>query len=419
MRISSSLFFQNGLKTINAQQSDLMHLYQQLGSGRRLLTPADDPLAAAQSINISQAQAMNQRHAENRAVLKTSLGAEEGALSSATLLLQDLKTRLVEVGNGTMSDADRATLGEVLASARDTLMGIANRTDGNGQYLFSGHAGSQPAFAEGPGGAYLGDQGLRKVQADATRQIAGNDVGSVVFAKAPDGSMAYVSSATGSNTGSGHIAAPTVADNGHDWIRAGGDVTITFQDDGTGALAYTVQVTDDGTGNPATLGPLPYDPESGKIEIDNGSGVALRVAFSGEPDFGDSFTVKPAGNADMNIFQTLDGLIDSLKQPITNDDAAKASLANALSSAMQKIDLNYDQILSVRASVGTRLNEVDALDAAGKQRDLGYSNRLSQLEDVDYYTVVSQLQLRSAALEAAAMAFKQIQNTSLFIMGSK
>lgn len=114
MRISSSLFFQNGLSTINTQQGDLMHLFQQLGSGRRLVTPADDPLAAAQAINIGQAQALNQRHAENRAVLKTSLAAEDGALDSATLLLQDLKTRLVEAGNGTLSDSDRASLAEVL-----------------------------------------------------------------------------------------------------------------------------------------------------------------------------------------------------------------------------------------------------------------------------------------------------------------
>ncbi len=35
MRISSNLFFQTGLKSINAQQSDLMHLYQQIGSGQR------------------------------------------------------------------------------------------------------------------------------------------------------------------------------------------------------------------------------------------------------------------------------------------------------------------------------------------------------------------------------------------------
>ena len=415
MRISSSLFFQNGLNTINTQQGDLMHLFQQLGSGRRMVTPADDPLAAAQAINLSQSQALNQRHAENRAVLKTNLAAEDGALGSTTLLLQDLKTRLVEAGNGTMTDADRASLAGVLQSTRDTLMGIANRTDGNGQYLFSGHAGSQPAFDEATGN-YIGDSGLRKIQADATRQIAGNDAGSDVFAKAPDGSPMYVSSAAAGNTGTGHIAAPVVVDSQH--ALAGGDFTIAFRDDGSGGLEYVLSGTD-ADGNPVSQAPVSYDPEAGVILIGDGGGTALRVAFSGQPADGDAFGVTPAANTDLNIFKTLDNLISALKGPVASEAQARTEMANALSSAMQKIDLNYDQVLSVRASVGTRLNELDSLDGAGKQRDLGYSNRLSQLEDVDYYTVVSQLQLRSAALEAAAMAFKQIQNTSLFIMGSK
>src|SRR5690606_32722819 len=102
MRISSTLFFQTGLNSINAQQSDLMHLYQQVGSGQRMVTPADDPLAAAQAINISQAQTMNKRFADNREVANRNLGIEDNTLQSVTLLLQDLKTQLVSAGNGTM-----------------------------------------------------------------------------------------------------------------------------------------------------------------------------------------------------------------------------------------------------------------------------------------------------------------------------
>src|SRR3546814_14091848 len=112
MLISSTLFFQTGLNSIHAQQSDLMHLYQQIGSGQRMVTPADDPLAAAQAINISQSQSLNQRFAENRSVLSQNLGIEENTLNSVTTLLQDVKTRLIEAGNGTMSDADRATRSE-------------------------------------------------------------------------------------------------------------------------------------------------------------------------------------------------------------------------------------------------------------------------------------------------------------------
>ena len=87
MRISSSLVFQTGLKTINTQQSDLLHLYQQIGTGQKMVTPADDPLGASQAINLSQSQAQNARYADNRAVANQNLGTEEDALSTLTTLL--------------------------------------------------------------------------------------------------------------------------------------------------------------------------------------------------------------------------------------------------------------------------------------------------------------------------------------------
>src|SRR5690606_9026297 len=213
MRISSTLFFQTGLNSINAQQSDLMHLYQQIGSGQRMVTPADDPLAAAQAINISQSQSLNKRYADNREVAKSNLCIEENTLNSVTTLLQDVKTRLIEAGNGTMADADRATLSNVLPTARTSLLGSANAPDGSGQYLFSGAMGSTAAFQEVGGKiVYVGDQNQRNVQADQTRRIAGSDVGSDIFNRAAPGTSVYLSAAGAGNAGSGVVTKPTITD---------------------------------------------------------------------------------------------------------------------------------------------------------------------------------------------------------------
>jgi len=420
MRLSFTQFFQTGINTLNAQQADLVHLYQQVGSGQRMVTPADDPLAAAQTINIAQSQAANHRHAENRKVLKTHLGAEDSGLKSAINLLREVKTRLVQAGNGTLSDADRESLATVLANMRDTLMGIANSTDGNGQYLFSGHGGSQAAF-DTASGSYLGDAGQRLIQADATRQIAASDTGEDVFARAPSSSRAWVTSADAGNQGSGQMADPQMADAAHDW--AGGSFSVQFEPDGAGGLQYVITGVD-GKGQPLPpQSPIPFDPASNQLEIKDAQGsVALRVAFEGQPAAQDTFSITSALDTqglDMNVFHTLDALVKDLRLPVDGgqDEAAKARLANTLTSAMQKISLNFDQLLTVEASVGSRLNEIDALDDAGQQRNLGWDWRLGQLENVDYYTAISQLQLRKTALEAAASAFKQIQSTSLFNLG--
>src|SRR5699024_6272954 len=103
MRISSALYFQTGVNTINKQEGDLLHLFQQIGTGRRMITPADDPLAAAQPITLSQAQSMHQRFGENRELAMRALGETENVLHSVVTNLAGLKTRLIEAGNGELS----------------------------------------------------------------------------------------------------------------------------------------------------------------------------------------------------------------------------------------------------------------------------------------------------------------------------
>jgi flagellar hook-associated protein 3 FlgL len=514
MRISSNLFFETGLRTINLQQSDLMHRYQQVGTGRRMITPADDPLAAAQTINIAQSQSLNVRYAENRQVAKTQLGIQENTLDSVSTLLSGLKTRLVEAGNGTLSDADRGVLANVLENAKDNLMGLANATDGNGQYLFSGHSGSRPPFIADSFGAvsYQGDEGRRLIQVDQTRQLDSADTGLDIFTKAAPGARDYITHVAAGNQGTGIIGKPIIADpkgqyvgakfelsfteagdgsmqysvtvrDAADYILSGPSVPVAYDDstetlalpggvqvafsgmpaDGDAFSVEPVFVTDPfisaqqsalGTEGTAVLGkPDVTDPTGeymGKqvdvafqdnagtlqyqLTVDGATGPwvdytdpgpggvldlggGLEVAFEGVPNDGYAFSVEPVEpSTNLNVFDALDDIIEALKTPIQGDPAAHANYQNVLASAMQRLDVNFDQVQTVVSSVGTRLSEIDAIDANSNVRGLSYAQDLSRLEDVDYYEAIAQLQLRTAALDAASMAFKKIQATSMFNM---
>lgn len=415
MRISTNLFFQNGLRTINTQQADLMHIYQQVGTGKRLITPSDDPLAAAQTINIAQSQSLNQRYTENRQVAKNNLSSEENTLDAVSTLLSGLKTRLVEAGNSTLADVDRATLANVLSKAKDNLLGLANATDGNGQYLFSGHSGSRAPFAMAADGSvsYVAENGSRLIQVDQTRQLDSADTGDSIFMSATSGSRAYISRANAANAGTAEMSAPAITDPND--ANIGSAFKVDFADN-AGSLEYTVTATDNTTSPPTTttLGPTTVEPGASTLSISPG----LQVKFSGTPQAGDSFTVEPAQSTDLNIFNTLDDMIAALKTPIEGDPKAAAAYRNTLSSAMQRLDVNYDQVQTTLSSVGTRMAEIDSIDARSSVRNLSYSKDLSRLEDVDYYEATAQLQLRTAALDAASMAFKKIQSTSLFNMSN-
>lgn len=430
MRISSSLLFQTGLNSINAQQSDLMHLFQQIGSGRRMVTPADDPLGASQAINIRQSQTLNARYAENRNVANINLGTEENTLNTVTLLMQDIKTRLVEAGNGTMSDADRKTLATVLKDARTNMLNLANATDGNGQYLFSGSKGATAAFSDA--GEYLGDNAQRLIQVDQTRQMESSDVGSDVFARATPGITTYVTAAgtvfgqAATNAGTGIISTASV----YDASQTNPDYSFQLQFENADAtdpdspVVYRIVVLD-GDGNTveydsAELGfdwedTHSYDPD-GENLIKMPFGV--QVKMSGAPQAGDAFSVESAAGTNMNVFNTLDSVIAALDTPHAANPAAQAHFQNVLASAIQRIDINYDNVLTVRSSIGARMNELEALDANGALRDLAYRQQISGLEDLDYYTATTQLELRKSALEGATLAFRKIQNISLFAIGS-
>ena len=94
--------------------------------------------------------------------------------------------------------------------------------------------------------------------------------------------------------------------------------------------------------------------------------------------------------------------------------AKKADLRNTLNTAMRDLDNSLDNVLTVRASAGARLNELDVVDAVGSNRMLNYEQTLSDLVDLDYAEAISEYSLRQVGMQAAQKAFVDIKGLSLF-----
>jgi flagellar hook-associated protein 3 FlgL len=71
-------------------------------------------------------------------------------------------------------------------------------------------------------------------------------------------------------------------------------------------------------------------------------------------------------------------------------------------------------VLTVRASLGTRLQELDALDSSGNDRTVQYKAMLSELQDLDYAKATVLLTQQKAMLEAAQQSFVRTSSLSLF-----
>jgi len=115
------------------------------------------------------------------------------------------------------------------------------------------------------------------------------------------------------------------------------------------------------------------------------------------------------------MFAAIKDVITALKTPADGaGPAGQAKLLNALSTGNRKITNAHDNVLTVRASVGSRLQELDALNTSGESRKVYDQSYLSDLQDLDYASTISEFYQRQTALQASQQTFVKIQQIALF-----
>lgn len=399
MRISTNMMYDLGVARLSDQQSALSKTQQQVATGRKILTPADDPAGSASALQVSQADGLTMQHAENRNLARNALGIEDGVLQSVSDLMQSIKTTVIGAGNGTLGNAERGFMASELRGQLDQLIGLANSTDGNGNYLFSGFQSHTVPFARsGSAVSYAGDNGMRALQVSGERQMAVGDTGQALFLSIPEGNGHFVAEASSGNTGTGRIGAGMLVDQA---LFAGQDYQIDFT---VAGATTTYSVTNITTGTVLSSGNAYTDGSA--ITVDG-----MQIDIKGSPANGDQFTLSPSGRK--SVFDIVNDLITALATPVvTATDSAK--LTNTLTMAGSELSNAFDKVLETRASVGARLKELDALEDTGSYMHLQHQTRLSELQDLDYNEALSKLAMQQITLEAAQKSFIQVTGLSLF-----
>ncbi|WP_447045167.1 flagellar hook-associated protein FlgL [Vreelandella sp. H-I2] len=418
MRISTVTMFEQSTASMNRQQSDLMKVSQQIASGRRVVNPSDDPQAASRAVGVDQAKAVTEQYSDARVSARNSLSQTESILNSVSDAVTSAKTLLIQASSDTLSDVDRESIASELKGIYETMLGQANATDGNGRYLFGGYKDNAPPFAKSADGSveYQGDSNVREQRVDASRLMPVNDNGETIFKSVPSGA-GYVAEAKREdgtlNQGNVTFSGPQIRNvNDTDY---GTDFRITFNNP---ADTFDVETFDKTT---AIWSPV--DPALTNVAYTGGESDAtqqisfggISITLQGEPAEDDSILVAQAGgdSRGADLFRTMEEAIRVLNNPVETD-AGKADLRNTLNTAMRDLDNSLDNVLTVRASAGARLNELDVIDAVGSNRMLNYEQTLSDLVDLDYAEAISEYSLRQVGMQAAQKAFVDIKGLSLF-----
>ncbi len=394
-RISTAQLYSQAVDLLRSRFAELARTQRQLASGRRFATPSEDPTGAVRVLKAAEGIARLEQAQRNVATARRRLEAEEAALAGAGDILQRARELAVRGANDTLSAGDREAVAREVDGLVEDLLGVANATDGNGGYLFSGYRVRTAPFARKAGGGfeYRGDEGQPRLNLSEGLRIALGDPGTRVFARVPTGNGTFVTGYAAGNTGTGVIGPGTV-DDPTAWVPD--TYTITF----TTASGWEVR---DSASNLIASGTYT---SGGAISF---RGISVEIA--GAPAAGDAFTVRPAQARD--AFSALEALAAALRAP-GGTPAERAKRRMDLNRALQDIDQALERVLEVRAEVGARLNAAGLQEQVNEDALLAARRARSQVEDLDYAEAASRMERQLLALQAAQKSFSRVAGLSLF-----
>lgn len=150
LRVNSNIASLNAQRSLSTTTERLQANYRRLSTGLRISTASDDAAGLAISERFrAQIRSTNQaiRNAQDGISL-TQTG--EGALNEVSSILIRMRELSIQASNGTVSDADRATLNQEFSDLINEIDRIAQSTTFNGVKLLDG-TGSTLTFQVGTG----------------------------------------------------------------------------------------------------------------------------------------------------------------------------------------------------------------------------------------------------------------------------
>lgn len=398
MRISTAGMHRTSINAILEQQSRMAHTQQQVTSGLKFTKASEDPIGATRVATLERALADNEQYARNSDIVQTRLNYSEQAMADVTNLLQRVRELTLQGANATLGASELRSLANEVRQNAAEMLDIANRTDANGEYLYSGTSTAVRPFTQGAGGVtYQGDLVNRQVRISNTQSLADGHDGAAVFMGITEGNGTFRTTVAAGNTGSGTIDVGSVSDLSQ-WVPD--NYTLQF------TTATDWQVIDDTLPTPNVIAS-----GTGFVSGQNITFNGVTVRITGTPAANDEFSVAPAQRLDM--FAMLEQLASALdgSSPAAQ---TQARFKDEIGGAIANLDQILERVTAVRAEVGTRLSAIDNAESTRDEEAVDLQALLSDIRDVDYASAISRLNQQYTGLQAAQAAYSRFAQMSLF-----
>ncbi|MCR4438124.1 MAG: flagellar hook-associated protein FlgL [bacterium] len=350
---------QNSLRRVDLHQ-------EQIATGKRINRPSDDPEGTARVLRLRELIADNSRFLENIEDGQHWLTATEAALADSVEILAQLRSKVVQAQNDTLTADERRDMAKWAADYLQQLVQVANRQE-QGKYVFGGTQNATPPYALTNlvnDEAFVAQLGSA-VELAHTELSAGSivvtDGGGTTFVEGVDYEVDY--------------------DRGTITALAGG----AMSEGATYYVSYRLASPLHLVTNPAGI--------TGEVKRQIGDGAIVTVNVRGPEAY--------AG--DVDVF----AVILQLKNALVRNDH------DAMRQGLEGLDLTLDQVLAAQAWVGLQYDHLSMMHDRLSNEAILLQRLLSQVADTDVAEAVVRLQEQRVSYQAALGVTASISQMSL------
>ena len=392
MRVSSRGLYYNVNLQLGNIAEQLREINEQIASQKRINKPSDDPIGITQALRLKKVLSQIGQYGKNIQHGQSWLSITDSALQTVNGLVVRGKEIANQMATGTYGEDQRSNAALEIKNIIAQLVQLGN-TKLTGRYIFSGYQEDTAAFTDDlyihnalanssnsvaytgsatSSGAYTGLYGKQYVVEITT----GGAVGTAAYKVSEDGGLNWgPDNAFTTSTSATQV-----------WNSTDQGARITFSNSGTLTAGdrFTIEVSR-------------YNGDEHDMEIAIGSSAQMKINLTGTTVFGE------AGDTENNIFDILVGLRDSLEN----------NNVEGIQVGLDQLNNFQPRVVGNMADVGSRLNRIDMCKNILSDLDSNYTERLSDIEDLDVVKAINDLNMKQTAYKAVLYSVTQISSLSL------
>ena len=430
-RMGTANTYDTARLNVGSRQTILSNLQENLTSGKRVVRPSDDPVAAAQAeralVRIQRIQT-EQRALE---VQRNAMAQAEATLGDAVGLVQEMRQLVIAAGGGSLKQEDRKTYASQIQSLREQLVDVVNRKDTNGIPLLGALGSELTPFlgplSGNPDYEFKGQPG-QSASTGVTVPLTVDGHSALMLDPRRDGVYnAAISTTNATNPLDGRrFGTDTVqVKDAHKLEQptrtySVGFTGTTLNPDGTYNVSYDITSTTPGYTSPGlvTVNNLKADQlQSIPVEIADPDGAKISFNINATPTKAPdgSLVYSPADGDTVTISASpsMLSVIDRAVRDIggaPNNNAASQAVGQALAN----IDKGLERLHNMRGYAGELLNRADRITGDQTNRTIQLEGDRSRAEDLDMVKGISDFQNAQVGYEAALKSYAQVQRLTLF-----